>query len=279
MNTNKYNIYEAYLYRFKKFILAFSYTPGFDIKFLIDDMQHTFNLNVIRLDGSSYLRSDSVFNYDKLNADIEKILEEKKDISLTTTSYGTGILIYGLNFPSKLLKFQIDIHLHFALSANLFLKTDSNSTLEEYNNFKILLADNKIHKYFNIKSNKSIDINNSVFDKIIDYLEFKVYDKDYKIYSTKSMKENKFKPIPETKKKISTIDSKQKFTTDEIDILTIDSALSDAENDDSNTDTDTNINTDTNIDLDLDTTLEMDTDLNLDIDLDIDIDLDTDTDN
>ena len=47
MNTNKYNIYEAYLYRFKKFILAFSYTPGFDIKFLIDDMQHTDRKSVV----------------------------------------------------------------------------------------------------------------------------------------------------------------------------------------------------------------------------------------
>jgi len=247
MNTNKYNIYEAYLYRFKKFILAFTYTPGFDIKFLIDDMQQTFNLNVIQLDGDSYLKSNSVFNYDKLNSDIEKILEKNKEITLTTTNYCTGILIYGLNFPSKLLKFQIDIHLHFSLSANLFLKTNSNSTLDEYNNFKTLLADNKIHKYFNIKSTKLIDINNSVFDKIIDFLEFKVYDKDYKIYSTKAKKENKLLPTP-TPTNITPNKNNSSYTDEEIDIITTESALSDAELSTINTYTESYIDPNTELD-------------------------------
>jgi hypothetical protein len=194
-------------------------------------LKQTFNFKVVKLDGPDFLKADSVFNYDKLNKDIDKIIEENKTITLTTTTYGTGILIYGLNLPSKLLKFQIDIHLHFALSGNLFLKTNSSSTLEEYNNLRNLLVDNKIHKYFNIKSNRSIEINNSVFDKIIDYLEFKVYDKDYKLYSTKAIKENKLETISKPKQ-ISTDDSKQKFTDDETDIILIDSALSDAENND-----------------------------------------------
>ncbi len=258
MNTNKYNIYEAYLYRFKKFILAFSYTPSFDIQPIIDDMKITFNLHLIKLDGDTYLKSNSVFNYEKLNADIEKILADNKEVSLTTTNYGTGILIYGLSFPTNLLKYQIDIHLHFALSANIFLKTNSKSTLEEYNNFKIILANNKIHKYFNIKSKNLTDINNSVFDKIIDYLEFKVYDKDYKIYSTKAIKENKIKPTSKISSDTSdTVNTS--LTPDEIDIITTDIALHEAEYDNTTIDSDeTEINTYT----------DTETDLNLDIDTD-----------
>lgn len=102
--NNKYNVYEAYLYKFKTFILAMSYTPGFDIDFLIEDIKQTFNFKVVKLDGPDFLKADSVFNYDKLNKDIDKIIEENKTITLTTTTYGTGILIYGLHFQPKLIK-------------------------------------------------------------------------------------------------------------------------------------------------------------------------------
>jgi len=253
MNTNKYNIFEAYLYRFKKFILVFSYTPGFDINFIIEDIQQTFNLRVIKLDGNSYLRADSVFNYDKLNTDVNNLLE-KKEVSLTTITYGTAILIHGLAFPTNLLKFQIDIHLHFALSATLFLKTIEDATLQEYNNFKILLEDNIIHKYFNIKSDKSIDINNSVFDKIIDYLEFKVYGEKYTEYSTKIKKENKLNPQPikeniQESIETTTDKSKKKYSDDEIDSITTDVLISTVENEYDKNDPNIEIMTDSPLDI------------------------------
>ena len=47
-----------------------------------------------------------------------------------------------------LLKFQIDLHLHFSLSSALYLETIPNSNIEDYNNYKLLLVDNKINKYF-----------------------------------------------------------------------------------------------------------------------------------
>ena len=36
-------------------------------------------------------------------------LEQNKEVTSTTTNYGTGILICGLNFPSKSLNFQVDL--------------------------------------------------------------------------------------------------------------------------------------------------------------------------
>ena len=220
-NINKYNIYEAFLYTFKKFILVLSYTPGFNIDFIIGDMLETFNLKLIKLEGPTDLKEDSVFNYDKLNNDVLQFLEQNKDVNSTTTTYGTGILITGLNFPPKLLKFQTDLHLHFSLSSNLYLKTIPNSKIEDYNTFKIILGNNIINKYFNIKSEKSIEINNSVFDKIIDYFEFKVYGKEYNIYSTMAKSTPVKMPQPEQKN--------QKYTSEEIDNVTTDAALSAAE--------------------------------------------------
>ena len=214
-NINKYNIYEAFLYTFKQFILVCSYTPGFDIDFIIDDMIKTFNLKLIKLEGPTNLKLDSVFNYDKLNNDVAKYLEQNKEVTSTTTNYGTGILICGLNFPSKSLNFQVDLHLNFSLSSNLYLKSISNSTVEDYNNLKIILINNKINKYFNIKSNKSTEINDSVFDKIIDYLEFKVYGKNYKLYSSKS--------------KLKIIDTPKSISSEDIENIKIDAALNDAE--------------------------------------------------
>lgn len=225
-NINKYNIYEAFLYTFKKFILVLTYTPGFDIDFIIDDMIQTFNLHLIKLEGPTDLKQDSVFNYDKLNDDVSKYLNANREIKSTTTKYGSGILIVGLNIPSKLLKFQVDLHLHFSLSSNLYLKNIPSSKIEDYNKFKLILVDNKINKYFNIKGDRSIEINNSVFDKIIDYLEFKVYGKDYNIYSTKSKLKPMNIPTPITPKSTS------KYTTEEIDNITTDSALIDAEEQD-----------------------------------------------
>jgi hypothetical protein len=224
-NVNKYNIYEAFLYTFKNFILVLTYTPGFDIDFIIDDMIQTFNFKLIKLEGPSDLKQDSIFNYDKLNNDVIKYIEDNKEITSTTTSYGTGILITGLNIPSNILKFKIDLHLHFSLSSNLYLKTVKDSSIDEYNKFQSILVDNKINKYFNIKSFKSIEINNSVFEKIIDYLEFKIYGKDYNIYSTKS----KLNPAP-----IQPSEPKntQKFSDEEIFNVTTDAALSEAENQD-----------------------------------------------
>jgi hypothetical protein len=203
MNLNKYNIYEAFLYKYKKFIIAFSYTPGLDLQPIINDMKNTFNLITIKLDGPNMLKLDSQFNYDKLNNDIEKVLNNNK-IRLNNSEplyYGQGILLYGLNFPQDKINFLIDLQLHFSTSLGSFLKsfTDKNNnplyTTDDYNKFKDIIASNKINKYFNIKSEITNDVNDAVFDKIIDYLEFKVYGKLYEIYSTKSQKEKSSKPL------------------------------------------------------------------------------------
>ena len=41
--------------------------------------------------------------------------------------------------------------------------------MNDYNKFKDLLTDNKINKYYNIKSEPTNELNDSVFNKIIDF--------------------------------------------------------------------------------------------------------------
>jgi hypothetical protein len=192
-----HNIYDAFLYRYKKFILAFTYTPGFDINYVIDDIAKTFNFRIIKLEGDSILKPESVFNYSKLNSDVNKLLTESdsKIKSSQPGFFGQGILIYGLTLPTTNLDFQIDLQLHLSTTITMFLKYNSDPdgkityTVDDYNKFKELLAENKIHKYFNLKTDPVPDLNDSVFEKIIDFIEFKVYGKDYEKYATKILKE------------------------------------------------------------------------------------------
>jgi hypothetical protein len=234
-----HNIYDAYLYRYKKFILAFTYTPGFDIKYVIDDIAKTFNCQIIKLEGDSILKADSKFNYSKLNSDVKKLLSESdfKIKSNLPGYFGQGILIYGLNIPTKNLDFQIDLHLHFSASINMFLKSNSEPdgkktyTVDDYKKFKDLLAENKIHKYFNQKVDPSSDLNDSVFEKIIDFLEIKVYGKDYEKYSTKLSKErnqkNNLKPLVNPKPNdVLAISQKNQLANDKRDELLTDVILS-----------------------------------------------------
>jgi hypothetical protein len=198
-----YTIYDAYLYKYKKFILALTYTPGYNIQYIIDDIIETFHLHPIKLEGSDMLSQNSVFNYDKLNTEVNTMLEDDKHKLKHSPKgyYGTGILIYGLNFTPSKLNFQIDLQLHFSTPISMFLKSMASTdgkiiyTVDDYNKFKDLMSDNKIHKYFNIKSEPSNEINDSVYAKIVDFFEFKVYGKDYDKFSTKSIKEKEGKKL------------------------------------------------------------------------------------
>jgi hypothetical protein len=234
-----HNIYDAFLYRYKKFILAFTYTPGFNINYIIDDIAKTFNLQIIKLEGDTMLKSDSIFNYSKLNSDVNKLLTES-DFKIKTNSpgyFGQGILIYGLSMPTKNLDFYIDLQLHFSTSVTMFLKSNSDPdgkiiyTIDDYNTFKDLLTENKVHKYFNLKADVSPDLNDSVFEKIIDFLEFKVYGKDYEKYATKLQKEknkkNDLTPLVNPKPTdVLAISEKNQLANEKRDELLTDAILS-----------------------------------------------------
>lgn len=235
MSESKFNIYDAYMYKYKKFILALSYTPGLDIQPIIDDMAKTFNFITLKLEGPTMLKQDSIFNYEKLNEQIKKILDEnQKIVELNIPgSLGKGILLYGLNFPSSKITTPIDLQLHYSASVSMFLKANTDEfglpqyTVDDYNKFKDILSENKINKYFNIKSVVGFEINDSTFEKIIDFLEWKVYGKDYATLSTKAKKENQNKPlINKDAIDILEVSKKNEVIRDEIDTDTTDASLS-----------------------------------------------------
>jgi hypothetical protein len=176
------NIYDAYLYKYKKFIMIISYTSGINIDFLIDDISKTFNLKKIKL-------SEDNNNYDELNIKIEKYLEENQfNINNSLNHhYGIGLIVYGYTFPVDKLTFKSDLQLHISCPLKMFLNFDKKNTKEIYDNLTNTLVNNKINKYYNIKHPINIELNNKIFDKIIDFIMSKVYDKkDYLLYSKKS---------------------------------------------------------------------------------------------
>jgi hypothetical protein len=185
------NIYDAYLYKYKKFILIISYTPGINIDFLIDDISKTFNLKKIKL---------FEMNYDETNNKVNKYLEENEfNINNSLEHYyGIGLLIYGHTFPIDNLKFRPDLQLHISSSLKMFLNFDKKNTKEMYDNLTNSLVNNKINKYYNIKHPINIEFNDKIYDKIIDFIMYKVYDKEtYMLYSKKSDKLNISNIVPD----------------------------------------------------------------------------------
>jgi hypothetical protein len=208
------NVYEAYLYKYKKCILAFSYIPGINIDFIVNDIAKTFNMKIVKLSINN-----NNLDYDKLNKDVENIINENNkfiesihpNVDTNNPYYGQGILIYGLSFPQTKITFKIDRQFHFSLSQVLYLKLNPNSTIEEYNRLIADITTNNVNRYLNIKSEITMDINNDVYNRIIDYFESRVYSKeDYLLYSTKNTSTDKGSTLkaklPE-EKTISTTDN------------------------------------------------------------------------
>lgn len=187
------NVYEAFLYKYKKFILTFSYIPGINIDFVVSDIAKTFNMKVVKLSIDN-----NEPNYDKLNNEVNKIIDDNNkliesihpNVDTNKPYYGQGILIYGTSFPQTKLTFKIDRQFHFSLSQTSYLKVNPKSTIEEYNKLVADMTTNIVNRYFNIKSEITIDTNNDIYNRLIDYFESRVYSKeDYLLYSSKNKKE------------------------------------------------------------------------------------------
>lgn len=250
---SKYNVYDSFLYKNKKFILAFSYTPGFNIDFIIDDISKNFNLYVVRLDGPDYLNSESKskFDFNKLNNKVGEILEESQHrLNSSVHGYfGQGILIYGLYLPNNLLKFNVDLHLHFSLNLTNFITLNPKYNGDDYKKFNEILSDNKIQKYYNVKTNPTIELNDQIFDKIIDFIELKVYGPNYSLYSTKLKNEQKIGSISSESSNNTKSDSDSSTSSNSSSSTKLSSSEYES---DSNSSSSTKTDSDTDSDLDID---------------------------
>lgn len=196
MSLHNYNIYDAYLYKYKKLILIITHTPGLDISDLITDISQSFNMRTIKLEGPNMIKKDNLdqYNYKKVNNDVANILKENNDKLNSSFKgyYGQGILLYGLSFPKSKIEFKADLHIHLSITQKLFIKLNSDVEESLYDKFKDILIENIINKYYNLKTDMTDEINDTLFYKIIDFIEKKVYGKNYEEYSTKNkmLKEN-----------------------------------------------------------------------------------------
>jgi len=203
--NNKINVYDAFLYKNKKFIMVFSYLPNtvHHVQPFIDEMAKSFNLKIINMDQLL----DKPISYTKLESHVQQILSESNtklqsmSPSLNFGYYGQGILIHGSSFVNHKITFYVDLHLYFSLSLTIFLSLNPTKTIDDFNLLKKSFENIKINKYFNLKPDLNDDsdkILDEVFFKIVDFIEFKVYGKDYDIYSSLN---KKTKPMPKSKSK------------------------------------------------------------------------------
>lgn len=175
------SIYDAYLYKFHNFVVIISYTPGSYIKNIIKDINEPFQFNIVKLKVKN-----KEYQYDILNDKIEKLMAQNE------TYYNTnkpelirGILIYGHTFPINKIKFNIDFHIHISLSQEVYLSINPDKTFEQYTKYKTITKDNYINKYFNVKKEITIELNDDIYNIIIDFIEFKVYEKQYEKFTSK----------------------------------------------------------------------------------------------
>ena len=243
MSLHNYNIYDAFLYKYKKLILIITHTPGLDITDLITDISQNFNMRTINLEGPKIIKKDNLdqYNYKKVNNDVANILKENDDKLKSSFKgyYGQGILLYGLSFPKSKIDFRPDLHLHLSITQKQFIKLNSNVEGSLYDSFADILSQNIINKYYNLKTDMTDEINDTIFYKIIDFIEKKIYNKNYEEYSTKNkmLKENtqtEESDQTEKSKSLSQTDDSKYDTivneiTDELEEDSIEQALEDAE--------------------------------------------------
>lgn len=156
-----HNLYEAYLYKYKYFILLITYFQGIKINYLLKDLKLTFDFDLIDFEN------DLNSNYKSLNKKIDKYLKKKNRKSL---------LIYGYTFPLDKLEFKPSFSININTSLNRFLSLNSKNTAELYSKQKDSLNENKINKFFNLKDTIDYDFNTLIFNAIIDYFNKKLID-------------------------------------------------------------------------------------------------------
>ncbi len=196
------NIKDAFLMKNKKFIILISYTPGIELNNFFDLFQKSLNLKLL------FLHNDNLYpnniNFINFNDLTEKIYGELSNIDKiknipNLSKNGPAIAIFGLSFPPDKIKFNYDLHIHLSLSKKLFNKSITDNDIknidpEYYNKSIEFTKDNKINKYFNVKSYDDDDFNqllDNIFDYIIEYWEKSVYGKNYDKLSSKTIQKSK----------------------------------------------------------------------------------------
>lgn len=169
-----FTIKDAFLKKHQKFILIITHTNGLNIDSIINLLTIDLGLNVIK----SY-----DYNYDQLNNKINLLIEEGINKNKIAQSfYGSSIAIIGNTFPSNLINFKPDLHIHFSISKTKYYTIFPDKSKNDYDDDIKLISNNKVNKYFNIKD-EFLDNNNNIidnkldelFDYIIDFWHYDTY--------------------------------------------------------------------------------------------------------
>ena len=183
-----FNIKDAYLKFNKKFILLITYTSGINIESLIHLFKNDLEFNIV-LSNNNIAET-----YNDLNTNINNILfEDENKMKIAPAYFGSSIVIFGQSFPSNLIKFNYDLHIHISISKSKYYTIYPEKSKNDYDDLSKIISNNKINKYFNIKDNNitndyQLDDTklDEIFNFIIDYFEKNVYKSKYDMYATKN---------------------------------------------------------------------------------------------
>ena len=186
-----YNVYDAFLYKNKLFIIAITYYPDLNIDPIVQEISKPFNLAQLYL-KSTDLTDITKYDFESLNNNITRLITASESkLQLNQRGYfGQGIIIIGNILPFEKISKKIDIHIHIDTNISHLKTLKSDYDEQKFNTFKTFFTsiNQKIHKYINLKSEINDSIIDQVFNKIIDYIEHSVYKDSYDTYATNNPK-------------------------------------------------------------------------------------------
>lgn len=179
------NIVEAYLKFKKQTIILFSGLSGSNKSKFASFVGELFGYKIIKLEDFYYKDYDKSENYVQLTDEkilnwenIYESIDWKKFNEVVNSNKQTGIIISGFGFPSKLINFDVDFHIHVKINKKTLIetKTINENDLELLNKVSIpmnikITDESKIDKFINVNSLSYDDAKEEIFDYLMHVIQ------------------------------------------------------------------------------------------------------------
>lgn len=185
----EYNVLDVLLMKKKKYIVLFSGLDFSPVEQIANDLANDFGAIVL-----NFIHLGLTDSLDPINNRVNDLLAKKE-------SNPKPLFVIAKTFPLSNLKIPVDVHIHISLHQIAIQRLDPLKRSELPQQYMDSIKTNRVNKYINLK--KEFDINeveNEIFEIIIDDIEKKVYGDDY---ATRGSKSNTSQPQNQTQTKPS----------------------------------------------------------------------------
>jgi len=208
-------IVDEYIKRFEGMIIAISGLSCTCKSKIAKDLAKIFNITHINLnkyykqDYNNEIELDDNGTKKKIkNVSVDEIIDWEIFNTDVSTAKLNGVMISGLLFPTELIKFTIDFHLHISVKKQSCLEkridyqkknnktdyTDPFFTIYfntiEYPYYEESIKRSMINKFINLGKMSRKDLMDKSFDLFIDFIYLKIYGKKREILTEQSHTSN-----------------------------------------------------------------------------------------